>query len=170
MSKNSENVQEANNILSTEIHNAVKDNKTNNVSTSNENRKSVPKNKRNKNDQNKIVTAIVGDSMIKDVYGWELSDRERGGGCEAFQRINDRVCQDLQPPLKRDPDRVIIHVGTNDLRSSQDPETIAKNIIDITKNSTTNKNEIVSIVSIKVPRRDNLDGKGRQVNNILQEL
>ena len=76
----------------------------------------------------------------------------------------------IQPPLKRDPDRVIIHVGKNDLRSSQDPETIAKNIIDITKNSTTNKNEIVSIVSIKVPRRDNLDGKGRQVNNILQEL
>ena len=33
----------------------------------NENRKSAPKNKRNKNDQNKIVTAIVSDSMIKDV-------------------------------------------------------------------------------------------------------
>ena len=43
----------------------------------------------------------------------------------------------IQSPLMRDPDRVIIHVGTNDLRSSQDPETIAKNIIDIAKNSTT---------------------------------
>ena len=39
----------------------------------------------------------------------------------------------VQPPLKRDPDRVIIHVGTNELRSSQDPVTIAKNIIDILK-------------------------------------
>ena len=78
MSKNSENVQEANNILSTEIHNAVKDNKTNNVSTSNENRKSVPKNKRNENDQNKIVTAIVGDTMIK-MYkvGSYLTERRR---------------------------------------------------------------------------------------------
>ena len=74
----------------------------------------------------------------------------------------------IQPPLKRDPDRVIIHVDTNDLRSSQDPETIAKNIIDIAKNSTTNKNEI--LVSSIVPRRDNLNGKGRQVNNILQKL
>ena len=72
------------------------------------------------------------------------------------------------PALKRDPDPVIIHIGTNDLRSSQDPETIAKNIIDIAKNSTTNKNEI--LVSSIVPRRDNLNGKGRQVNNILQKL
>ena len=55
----------------------------------------------------------------------------------------------IQPPLKRDPDRVFIHVGTNNLRSSQDPETIAKNTIDIAKNSTTNKNEI--LVSSIVP-------------------
>ena len=72
----------------------------------------------------------------------------------------------IQPPLKRDLDQVIIHVGTSDLRSSQDPETIAKNIIDIAKNSSTNKNEIL-VLSI-ARRRDNLNGKGRQVNNILQ--
>ena len=71
----------------------------------------------------------------------------------------------IQPPLKRDPDCVIIYVGTNDVR---DPETVAKNIIDIAKSSTTNKNEI--LVSSIVSRRDNLNGKGRQVNNILQKL
>ena len=153
LSENSGNVLEANNILSTEIHNAVKDNKTNNANTSNENRKSAPKNKRNKNDQNKIVTAIVGDSMIKDVYGWELSDREEKVVVKHFSgsRTED-VKTYIQPPLKRDPDRIIIHVGTNELRSSQDPETIAKTIIDIEKNSTTNKNEI--LVSSMVPRRD----------------
>ena len=109
---------------------------------------------------------------------------QRGeGGCEAFQRINDRGYEDLHSastkawPRSSNHScrhkwlkvyRVIIHVGTNDLRSSQDPETIAKNIIDIAKNSTTNKNEI--LVSSIVPRRDNLNGKGRQVNNILQKL
>ena len=54
------------------------------------------------------------------------------------------------------------------LKFSQDPETIAKNIVDIAKNITTNKNEI--LVSSIVPRRDNLNGRGRQVNNILQKL
>ena len=79
----------------------------------------------------------------------------------------------MKPPLNgviihvgtNDGDGVIIHVGTNDL--SQDPETFAKNIIDIVKNSTTKKNQI--LVSSTVPRRDNLNGKGRQKNNILQK-
>ena len=70
MPENSGNVLEANYILSTEIHNAIKDNKTNYANTSNENRKSAPKNKTNKNDQIKIVATIVGNSMIKDLYGW----------------------------------------------------------------------------------------------------
>ena len=169
MSENSGNVLEANNILSTEIHNAIQDNKTNNANTSNENRKSPPKNKRVKNDQNKIVTAMVGDSMIKDVYGWELSGREEKVVVKHFSgSTTEGMKTYIQTPVKKDPDRVIIHVGTNDLRSSQDPETVAKNIIDIAKNSTPNKNEIR--VSSIVPRRDNLNGKGCQVNNILQKL
>ena len=86
MSQNLGNLLEANNILSTEIHNAIKENKTNNANTSSESRKSAPKNKRNKNDQNKIVTAIVGDSMIKDLYGWELSDREEKVVVKHFSR------------------------------------------------------------------------------------
>ena len=97
-----------------------KDIKTNNANTSNENRKNVPKNKRNKNDQRKIMTAIVDDSMIKDVYGWELSDREEK---VVFKHFKGSTTEDMktyiQPPLKRDPDWVIIHVGTDDLRSSQ---------------------------------------------------
>ena len=78
LSKYSGNVLEANNILSTEIHNAVKDSKTNKANTSNKNRKSAPKNKRNKNDQNKIVMAIVGYSIIKDVtVGSYLTEKRR---------------------------------------------------------------------------------------------
>ena len=48
------------------------------------------------------------------------------------------------------------------------PETIAKNIMDIAKNSTTIKSEAL-VLSI-VPRQDNLNGKDRQVNNILNKL
>ena len=112
----------------------------------------------------KIVRAIVGESMIKDIYDWQLSDREEKGDVKYFSgSTKEDMKTYIQPPLKRDPDRVMIHVGKNDLRSSQDPETIAKNIIDIAKNSSTNKNEI--LVSRIVPRQDNLDSKGRQANN-----
>ena len=107
--------------------------------------------------------------MIKDVYGWELSDRKEKVVVKYFSgSTTEDMKTYIQPPLKRNPDRVIIHVGAIDLRFSEDPKTIAKNIIDIAKNSTTSKNEI--LVSSIVPRRDNLNGKGRQVNNILQKL
>ena len=107
--------------------------------------------------------------MTKDIYSWELSDREEKVFVKHFRWATTEDMKSYsQPPLKRDSDRVITHVGTNDLRSSQDPETIAKNIIDIVKSSTTKKNEI--LVSSIVPRRDNLNGKGRPVNNILQKL
>ena len=62
--------------MSTEINITVRDNKTNNANSSNENRKNAPKYKRNKNDRNTIGATMVGDSMINDVYGWELSHRE----------------------------------------------------------------------------------------------
>ena len=60
-----------------------------------------------------------------------------------FRNISGDMKTYIQSPLKRNPDRVIIHVGTSDLRSSQDPQTIARNLIDIAKNITTIKNEIL---------------------------
>ena len=98
LSENSENVLEANHVLSPEINNTVKDNKSNNANTSSKNRKSASKNKRNKNDQNKIVTAMVCDSVIKDVYIRLGIILQRGeDGCETFQWINDRRYEDLHP-------------------------------------------------------------------------
>ena len=98
--ENSKNFLEANHVLSTEINNTVKDSKTSNANTSNENRKSAPKNKRNKNDQNKIVRAIVGYSMIRDVYGWKLSDKEKKVVVKHFSgsMIEDMKTY-IQPPL-----------------------------------------------------------------------
>ena len=56
------------------------------AATSKENRKSTTKTERNKNYQNKIVTAVVVDSMIKDVYGSELSDKEEKVVVKHFSR------------------------------------------------------------------------------------
>ena len=70
----------------------------------------------------------------------------------------------IQQQLKR----VTIHVGTNDLRSCKEPKVITKKIIDIAKNSTSNKNEM--LISSIVLRRDNLKGNGRQVNNIFEKF
>ena len=40
----------------------------------------------------------------------------------------------IKPQLKRNPEHFIIRVGTNDLTSNQDPETIARNIAEVANN------------------------------------
>ena len=88
------------------------------------------------------------NSAVKDVFGWELSDKNEKEFREAFYWINYKGIKTyIRLPLKRDFNRVI----------TQDTEVIAKNITNTknTKNSKNDKNEIL-IVS----RRDNLNVKG----------
>ena len=75
----------------------------------------------------KITTAIVGNSADKDVLGWELSDKNKKVVVKHFSGLTtEGIKTYINFPPRRDPNHVIIHVGTNDVRSSQDPETIAK--------------------------------------------
>ena len=68
----------------------------------------------------------------------------------------------IKSPLKRNPDHFIIHAGRNYLRSNQDPENIARNIVEVANKSKTDTNKV--LISMIVPRRYNLNGKGQQVN------
>ena len=74
----------------------------------------------------------------------------------------------IKPPPKRNPDCFIILVGTNDLRSDQDSETIVSNIVEVANKSKTDTNKV--LISSVVPRCDYLNGKGRQVNIFLKKF
>ena len=74
----------------------------------------------------------------------------------------------IKPPLKRNPDRFIAHVRTNDLRSNQELEIIARNIVEVACNSKIDTNEV--LISGRILRRDNLNGKGRLVNIFLKKF
>ena len=57
-----------------------------------------------------------------------------------FSGSTTHMMRYIKPPLKRNPDRFIIHVGKNNLRSDQDPETITRNIVEVANNSKTDRN------------------------------
>ena len=107
--------------------------------------------------------------MVKDIYGWELSDNYEKVVVKQFSgSTTEDMMTYIKPPLKCNPDCFIIHVGTNNLRSDKDRETIVRNVVDVANNS---KNDIKKIlISSIVPRRDNLKGKVRQVNIFLKNL
>ena len=65
----------------------------------------------------------------------------------------------IKPIMKLSPKQIILHCGINNLPSSEDPETVAKNIINIAKNIRTDTVK-VAILGI-IPRRDTFNHKAK---------
>ena len=74
----------------------------------------------------------------------------------------------IRPTVKFSPKQIILHCGTNNLPSSEDPETIAKNIINIAKNI---KADTVKVaISGIILRRDTFNLKAKQVYETLKKI
>ena len=104
--------------------------------------------------------------MVKDIYGWELSDNYEKVVVKQFKGSTTKDTMTyIKPPLKRNPDHFIIHIGTNDSRFDQDRETIVRNVVEVANNSKTDIKKV--LISSIVFRPDNINGKVRQVNIVL---
>ena len=125
--------------------NPKKSNKPNNTSISTGEKVNFRHNrKKQERKKDQIVTAIVGDSMVKDIYGWELSVNKEKVVAKHFSGLTtDDMMTNIKPPLKHNPDHFVIHVGANSLGSNQDPETIAINIIQVANNSKTDTGKVL---------------------------
>ncbi len=65
----------------------------------------------------KKVTAVIGDSIIKNVQGWRLSDSNNYVVVKSFGGANISDMEDyLKHIIRKEPANLILHVGTNDLR------------------------------------------------------
>ena len=75
---------------------------------------------------------LVGDSMVRDIKGWLLS-RNKTVKVRGFPGSTTEDMESfLIPLLKRKPDQILLHVGTNDLKSYS-PQQVADKILDLTK-------------------------------------
>ena len=75
---------------------------------------------------------IAGDSILNHLQGRKISRNSRVKvssfpGCTTLD-MNDHH---IKPLLRRNPDEIIIHVGTNSLRSCDTPRTCTEEIIDL---------------------------------------
>ena len=76
----------------------------------------------------------------------------------------------IKPTVKLSPNQIILHCGTNNLPSSEDPETITRSIINIAKNIKANNVKVAVAISGIIPRRDTFNLKAKQVNETLKKI
>lgn len=120
------------------------------------------------NRQKKVV--IAGDSTLKYLQGHKMSKNLQVKiatfpGCTT-QDMKDHI----KPLLRRNPDEIIIHVGTNSLRSSNTPHECAVELIDLAESVSSESSAMITISSL-INRSDDeaLACKVPDVNKILKE-
>ena len=123
--------------------------------------------------QGKKTVVIAGDSIVKNIIGPKMNadDSNHYYIVKPFPGATVADMEDFVKPLtRRSPDKMILHVGTNDLRSHATPKIIADSIVNIvTQIREDSPGTAVGISAILV-RNDNKDlaAKASQTNNILK--
>ena len=121
--------------------------------------------------KDKKITCIIGDSMIKNVKGWEINKKLQDDFVivKSFSGATSSCMEHyMVPSMEKKPDNVILHVGTNDLKSVDTANKIAGRIVDLAVKCVRNFSVNRVVVSGIVQRGDNLRGKAKLVNDIVR--
>jgi replicative superfamily II helicase len=119
--------------------------------------------------QQKRKTVVV-DSIIKYVKGWELSNTEQNVAVKSFSSATVEDMNDfLRPTTRRQPDKLVIHVGTNNIRSST-PQNIANEVTKVAHQFKQESKKTRIILSSLITRSDNPEfaNKVKETNGALK--
>ena len=118
----------------------------------------------------KKTVVIVGDSIVRNEHSRSLNQslKEYFNVVKSFPGATTQDMKDyIKTTISRKPDMVILHTGTNDLKSNQNPSDIANEIVNLAKNIKNSGTEVS--ISALILRGDRLSEKGKKVNKELQE-
>ena len=87
--------------------------------------------KKSKHKPKKKVTVIAGDSILKHLQGWKLSDINNHVVVKSFAGATIEDMEDyLKPVIRKEPETIVLHIGTNDLRNLS-PKQVAEGITNL---------------------------------------
>ena len=110
----------------------------------------------------------MGNSIVKDLKGWKLSDEKNKVVVKHFSRAKTKDMESyIISTLEQNPETIIIHSGSNDLKSDSSPEEIVRYISNLRTSVKTQTNKVI-LCSI-VPWYDNLTEKAIRVNKCLKK-
>lgn len=118
----------------------------------------------------KPVTVIAGDLIIQHICGgWSIS-RSNRVVIKSFPGATTEDMEDFVKPLiRKKPDNVVLHIGTNDL-NTQEPRLTAEGIVNLAPQIEGDAPETNLAISELIARADDKDGKVSSVNKILKKF
>ena len=127
-------------------------------------------NRRNNKPKRK-TTVILGDSIISRVNGLKLSKSLGGAENIVVKSFSGATTDDMRhhaiPTSMREPERIILHCGANDLKAETSSEYVAENIMRVAHELSRPTNTIA--ISLLCPRNDQFARKANEVNNLLED-
>ena len=76
--------------------------------------------------QSRDVTVILGDSIIKDVKSWELTDELSKVAEKSFWRATlSQMKWHVKHTTEQNPKNIILHCVTNNINNDSEPQNIA---------------------------------------------
>ena len=120
--------------------------------------------------KHKRSIVVLGDSLLKGIEQHRVRNSLRNNEKVYVKHFSGATTSHMhnyvQPSKEFNNDLVILHCGTNDLRSDKQPLVIAEEIMELASEMKLSNNEVM--VSGIVQRRDKFNEKGKEVNKLLQ--
>ena len=166
-----DNRNENNNIAGSKDEVKGKDGAETNTTQQKKDEKHKSEKKENQTERKAVY--IIGDSMIKELKGYELAksiNHKKMVKVRSHPSAQVRCLTDHINPIIRstDAEHIILHIGTNDLQTEKTPIQICQEIINLASKAR-DKGIKVSISNI-VQRDDYLNEKVLMVNDNLQKI
>lgn len=118
------------------------------------------------------TTVIIGDSIISRLQGWRMSDKNNKVVVRSFggAKVND-LFHYLVPTLEDKPDRIILHIGTNDLKN-EEPREVSEKVVKVCEFIEKKSPNTEIVISELTPRSDseNANKSSCEVNKILRSF
>ena len=119
------------------------------------------------------MITILGDSIVKDLQSHKMKRSEQARNEKLFVKsISGTTVADMidyaRPTVRKEPDLIVLHAGTNDLCSNKTADNIASDVMKLALELKPEKNEV--LISSILFRHDSpeLNDKGNATNLILK--
>ena len=121
-----------------------------------------------KDKKSRDITVILGNSIIKEVKGWELTDDSNKVVVKSFRgATTSQTKWHVKSTTEQNPKNIILHCSTSDINDDSDPQNIAEEIAELAKSISKDCDSNVTVSGI-VPRYGKLNEKVRFVNRFLR--